>query len=163
MKGVLVSAAVAISALSGCASIVGSSTQPVSVQAVEAGSPVSGAKCELTNDKGSWHVTTPGSVTVHKAFGDMSIKCQKENIDPVLTTAKSSANGLVFGNILFGGIIGLAVDMGTGSGFDYPSMVTVLMDTMPKAASADAKAAQGVSATANIASAQPILQSMETK
>ena len=163
MKGVLVSAAVSIAALSGCASIVGSSSQPVSVQAMKGGSPVSGATCELTNDKGSWYVTTPGSVTVHKAFGDMSIKCQKESIDPALTTAKSSANGLVFGNILFGGIIGLAVDMGTGSGFDYPSMVTVLLDSMPKPASPDAKATQGVSAVANVVSAQPAPQSTETK
>lgn len=155
MKVKCIVAAAAITILSGCASIAGSSNQPISVQAMKSGAQVSGATCELTNDKGSWYVTTPGSVTVHKAFGDMSIKCQKESIDPALTTAKSSANGLVFGNILFGGLIGLAVDMGTGAGYDYPNVVTVLMDSMAKPESTDSKgAAQATPAAANLASAQ---------
>lgn len=157
MKVASIAAAVAVTILSGCASIAGSSSQPISVQAMKSGSQVSGAVCELTNDKGSWFVTTPGSVTVHKAYGDMSIKCQKESIDPALTTAKSSANGLVFGNILFGGLIGLAVDMGTGAGYDYPTMVTVLMDTMPTPEAAAVKTvAQATATKADLASAQPV-------
>lgn len=147
--------AAAASQVYGCASIVGSSNQPVSVQAMKSGSQVSGATCELKNDKGSWYVTTPGSVTVHKAFGDMSVKCQKDSDDAALTTAKSSANGLVFGNILFGGIIGLAVDMGTGSGYDYPSIVTVLMDSIPTPNQANVSASPSATAATNVASAQP--------
>jgi hypothetical protein len=153
-----IAAAAAISALSGCASIVGSSNQPISIQATKAGAQVTGATCELTNDKGSWSVTTPGSVTVHKAYGDMSVKCQKDSDNAALTTAKSSANGLVFGNILFGGIIGLAVDMGTGSGYDYPSIVTVLMDSIPEASQAKASAAPGTPVATNVATAQPAPQ-----
>jgi hypothetical protein len=33
--------------------------------------------------------------------------------------------GLAFGNILFGGLIGAAVDVGTGAAYDYPSPIIV--------------------------------------
>lgn len=42
-------------------------------------------------------------------------------------TIKSSAKGMAYGNILAGGIIGAAVDMGTGAAYDYPSLITVSM------------------------------------
>ena len=32
---------------------------------------------------------------------------------------------MAFGNILAGGIIGAAVDMGTGSAYDYPSLISL--------------------------------------
>jgi hypothetical protein len=33
--------------------------------------------------------------------------------------------GLALGNLLFGGLIGGAVDSGTGAAFDYPAMIQV--------------------------------------
>jgi hypothetical protein len=32
---------------------------------------------------------------------------------------------MMFGNILAGGIIGGAIDAGTGAGYDYPTTITV--------------------------------------
>ncbi|MBI4195271.1 MAG: hypothetical protein HY526_09345 [Betaproteobacteria bacterium] len=34
---------------------------------------------------------------------------------------------MVSGNMVFGGLIGLAVDAGQGAGYDYPSSITVEM------------------------------------
>jgi hypothetical protein len=31
------------------------------------------------------------------------------------------------GNLIFGGVIGAAVDAGTGAAFDYPSLIQVIM------------------------------------
>lgn len=34
---------------------------------------------------------------------------------------------MAFGNILFGGVIGAAVDAGSGAAYDYPTLISVIM------------------------------------
>lgn len=113
--------------LGGCASITGSKNQPVSVQALHNGKPLDGADCVMTNDKGTWYVKTPGSTVIQKSGQDLTITCNKDGIPAGTATAVSAANGGVWGNILFGGIIGYAVDASTGAAFDYPTSMGVQM------------------------------------
>lgn len=111
----------------GCASITSGKVQPVSVTTTCDGEVIQGAACTLTNDKGSWFVKTPGSVSINKAYGDMTIECTKGKDTKGVNTFKSANEGAVWGNILAGGIIGYAVDAGTGAGFSYPPTMTVNM------------------------------------
>lgn len=111
----------------GCASIVNGQNQSVSVEARTDNGPVVGASCKLSNNKGTWFVTTPGSTTINRSYEDLAVRCDKENHDPGLASVKSSTKGMAFGNILFGGIIGAGVDMSTGAAYDYPGLITVLM------------------------------------
>lgn len=109
--------------LAGCASVTTGQNQTLSVETP--GSPE--ATCELSNDKGKWFVaSTPGSVTVNRAYGDLSVhcksKCGKKSGNILV---KSSTKGMAFGNLIMGGIVGAAVDVGTGSAYDYPNMITV--------------------------------------
>ena len=87
----------------------------------------SGAKCTLINDKGTWYVTTPGSVTVRRSFNDLSVNCAADAVDPGIAIVKSSTKGMAFGNILFGGVIGVGVDAATGAAYDYPEIILVEM------------------------------------
>lgn len=113
---------------SGCASIVSGTNQPLSVETISAsGGALPGATCKLINNKGTWFVVTPGSVTVNRSGEDLSVTCNKEGHPPGIASAKSSVKGMAFGNILTGGIIGGAIDAGTGAAFDYPSLIQVLM------------------------------------
>ena len=122
----LSSLSVATLLTAGCAAIVGGLNQPVSVAMREPdGYEIQGAQCSLQNSKGTWYVTTPGSVTIHRAYGDLRISCNKAGQTIGTATSISSVRGWMFGNILFGGIIGAGVDIGTGAGFDYPNTVTV--------------------------------------
>jgi hypothetical protein len=124
-------AAIAIagsSMLTGCASIVNGSNQVISVDARSKGQQIVGATCRLDNGKGTFFVTTPGTVTVHRAYDDMNVKCEKEGLPTGLATVKSSTKPMAYGNILFGGVIGAAVDAGSGAAYDYPSLITVLME-----------------------------------
>jgi hypothetical protein len=124
-------AAIAIAAssmLTGCASIVNGSNQVISVDARSKGQQIVGATCRLDNGKGTFFVTTPGTVTVHRAYDDMNVKCEKEGLPTGLATVKSSTKPMAYGNILFGGVIGAAVDAGSGAAYDYPSLITVLME-----------------------------------
>lgn len=122
-----IASTIGLLALSGCASIVAGSSQVVSLETRKGPDAVTGASCRLQNDKGTWFVTTPGTVTVHRAYDDLNIKCEKDGIEPGIATVKSSTKGMAFGNILAGGIIGAAVDMGTGAAYDYPPLITVSM------------------------------------
>lgn len=66
-----------IGALStGCASIVGGTSQVVSVETLDADRKVSGAQCSLKNPKGEYFVTTPGTVTINRAYDDLIVKCE---------------------------------------------------------------------------------------
>lgn len=109
----------------GCASIVGGSNQSLSVETRNKGVMVAGAYCKLNNDKGTWYVTTPGSVTVHRSYNDMTVSCEKKPMTPAVMTVKSSTKGMLAGNILFGGPIGAGVDVATGAAYDYPALITV--------------------------------------
>lgn len=114
--------------VSGCASITGSKNQPVSVNSYSKdGDIVEEAKCNLMNDKGSWYVTTPGSVMIQKSYEDLVVACKKKGYPAGTVNVVSSANGGVWGNILAGGIIGYAVDSSSGAGFNYPTNINVEM------------------------------------
>jgi len=111
----------------GCASIVNGTNQVVSVQTTSPTGDVGGATCKLENEKGVYYVTTPGTVTVHRAYGDMNVKCEKAGFTPALATFKSSTKGMLAGNILFGGVIGAGVDAASGAAYDYPALLQIMM------------------------------------
>ena len=115
-----------IALLSGCASITGSKTQPLSITAVCEGKMVQTASCTLANDKGVSYVTTPGSAMIQKSSADLSVSCTKDGRNSMPTIVSSSSNSGIWGNILLGGPIGAAVDASTGAGFDYPPTINVM-------------------------------------
>lgn len=124
----LVCASLGMTMLTGCASIVNGQNQVVSVETRYKGQALVGANCQLNNGKGTFFVTTPGTVTVHRAYDDMNVKCEKEGLNPGITAVKSSTKPMAFGNVLFGGVIGAAVDAGSGAAYDYPTLITVIME-----------------------------------
>lgn len=122
----LSSLSLGIALTTGCASIVSGTNQSISVETRSAsGESIAGANCKLDNPKGTWYVTTPGSVTVHRAYDNLSIYCTKAGEQPGTASIKSSTKGMAFGNILFGGIIGAGVDTASGAAYDYPTLITV--------------------------------------
>ena len=126
-KPILLSVVASTVLFSGCASITSGKQQNISVKAICDGKPVTGAQCELTNDKGSWFTNTPGSVGIHKSYGDMTVTCTKGDAKGVATFA-SANEGSVWGNVLAGGIIGYAVDANTGAGFSYQPVLQIKME-----------------------------------
>jgi hypothetical protein len=117
------------SVLTGCASITGDHTQPITVLAVCAGSaaPVE-ASCILENDKARKSVTSPGTVAIARSFVDLTVQCTFGNSKTARVVLTPTGDEKILGNLVAGGIIGAFVDAGTGAAFNYPSRVTVLMD-----------------------------------
>lgn len=141
--------------LVGCASITGGKNQPVSIRSTcGAGIQVSGATCKVSNDKGEWHVpVTPGSVVIQKAYGDVAVECEKPGLGRGTNVFSSAASPGVYGNILVGGLIGYAIDAGSGAGFDYPQLMSI--EICGGIANASANTNVNVNVTAAEASAKP--------
>lgn len=136
MKLTAVAAVAALgAALSGCATIVEGTTQPVSVNTT----PVEGAQCTLTNSQGTWYVSSPGSVIVHKSRTALNVTCTKPGLADGHAVAAPHFGAATAGNILggVGGIvIGGAVDAASGADYHYNSPITVPLGD--KAAQAEA-------------------------
>jgi hypothetical protein len=116
--------AITISALTGCASIVSGTNQPVSV----ATGKLTGATCSLENDKGRWYVNnTPGSVVVSRSYGDLRVNCAKNPYTSGEVNIASHTKPMAFGNAIFGGAIGASVDMVDGAAYDYPNNINIPM------------------------------------
>lgn len=112
----------------GCASITGTTLQSVSVQTVDKeNKEVIASACELTNNKGKWFVTTPGSVNINRSNDNLNVLCQKEGHEPGRASVVSATKGTMFGNIIFGGGIGAVVDHNTGAAYEYPNFFKVQM------------------------------------
>lgn len=113
--------------LTGCASIVGSRYQTVAINTETNDVAVKKAQCELTNNKGAWNVEAPGSVVLHKSTKPLYINCESDGVKSPEVQVDSKFSPLFFGNILFGGIIGLVVDAVDGAGFKYPKVIDIDM------------------------------------
>jgi hypothetical protein len=101
----------------GCASIVDGGPKTVQVN-----SNPQGAKVTIYNKAGRQVVTeiTPAKVKLARASGfagdeDYKLVFEKTGYYPYEAHVKSAINGWYWGNIVFGGLIGCIVDMGTGS------------------------------------------------
>lgn len=114
--------------LGGCASIVGDSSYPVAIK-----SSPEGATFEVRDSSGKvLHTgTTPGTVTLKSGDGYFSgaqytIAFNKEGHEPNEVKLDSSLSGWYWGNILFGGLIGmLIVDPITGAMYKLPEGTSV--------------------------------------
>lgn len=120
----LLIALVGFIALPGCATITEGSSQTIQID-----TDPTGAQCELTRN--GQLVTripaTPSTVSVYKESGDLKLSCGKPGyLDATLDTA-SDLQAMVFGNILFGGLIGVAIDMGSGANKKYPKAITLTL------------------------------------
>ena len=72
------------------------------------------------------------STTVHRAYGDLKVNCDKDGHEPGVASAKSTTKALAAGNILFGGVIGAGVDVATRGAYDYPELITVVLASVAK-------------------------------
>ena len=111
-------------ALSACATIVEGTSQTVTVT-----TDPPGATCELSRGTEVISVVnaTPGSVVVDKSKDDISVTCEKEGYESGSSTLSSEFQGMTFGNLIFGGLIGVAIDAGSGAMHEYRPSVAIVM------------------------------------
>jgi len=145
-RALRVFALIACVAATGCASVAGGNTQKMYVQAqAQDGTPVTGADCALSNDKGTWRIKSPGDTSITRSNKRMEVKCEKSPLPQGVVSVESSTRGAMFGNIIIGGVVGAVIDHSSGAGYEYPEVVSVVMGRfssmdLPKGASPAATA-----------------------
>lgn len=108
---------------SACSSIVDDNNQNISVD-----TDPQGARCVLENKQGKFHVReTPGTVMVTTSCDDLVVTCRKAGRKTVKTSVLDDHKGIVWGNVIFGGLIGYAVDRHSGAACEYPTEITVML------------------------------------
>jgi hypothetical protein len=113
---------------SGCASITGTGGQPITVEShADNGEPVADVNCKLANAKGMWYVKTPGSVMITRSNDDMQVTCEKSGLPAGTASVTSATKGAMFGNILFGGVVGAVIDHNSGAAYEYPGLIRIRM------------------------------------
>lgn len=122
---IIVAAATVLGLLSGaCSTIVEGTDQSVTVITEPAG-----AECTLERNGVAIAVInpTPGTVQVDKSSDNIGILCTREEHQDSAGALSSTFESMTFGNILFGGIIGVAIDASSGAMNQYPDSVTIVM------------------------------------
>lgn len=109
---------------SGCATLTTGNSQSITIS-----TKPSGATCTLIRDGKVVGIVnpTPGTANVDKSKDDISIFCTKEGFQEAKAACDSNFQGMTFGNILFGGLIGVVVDAGSGAMHKYPSEMTIML------------------------------------
>ena len=120
-----------------CATVVGGTTQEVLVQ-----SEPSGAGCRVERQGAAVGVipSTPGKVTLPRSKQNAVVNCTKDGFEASQAVLVARFNGATLGNILVGGLVGIAVDAASGANNKYPERVTVVLtaSSFPDAAARDA-------------------------
>lgn len=130
MKKILfLGALISVALTTGCSTLTGEGTgQNLTVLTYdESNKDLNGAKCELTNDEGSWSLVTPGSTMVHRSNKDLRVLCVKEGHKEGRANVVSDTKANMFGNIIFGGGIGAIIDHNNGSAYVYPNTLKIVM------------------------------------
>jgi hypothetical protein len=111
-----------MSLLGGCATLTTSSSQTVTMTTEPAG-----AACTFKRDGQVIGVVnpTPGSLSVSKSHTAIDVACTKEGFVDSTGSVGSKFQAMTFGNILFGGIIGIVVDAASGATAEYEPTITI--------------------------------------
>lgn len=119
----------------GCASIVSDDDSTTYIETVP-----EKARCELHGQDFTRVVNTPSSLQLPSKAAPITIACKAEGYRNTVKELDTSIDGWILGNLLFGGIIGIAVDAARGAGMKFPPRVTVILEpeAFPSAAARDA-------------------------
>ena len=123
------------SLLGGCATLVSGDETDTQITT----DPI-GAECELVGDNYNIVVTTPANVQLDSDAAPVTITCNADGHVEEIAEIDTSMDGSIFGNILMGGLIGIAIDAASGSGQKYPETVDLVLvpTSFPDEAAADA-------------------------
>ncbi len=116
--------------LPACATIVNGTSQAVAVST----SPP-GAMCAVDRAGARIGVVpqTPGSLWVDKSKNNLTVTCEKAGFQTASVTHTPSFSVMTAGNVIAGGLIGIAVDAMSGANYEYPTDLRIELASSPGA------------------------------
>lgn len=115
-------AALALPLIGGCATLTTSSSQTVTLTTDPAG-----AACTFRREGKVVGIInpTPGSLMVSKSHTTIDVACVKDGYVDAVGSVGSRFQAMTFGNILFGGIVGVVIDAASGATAEYEPQITI--------------------------------------
>ncbi|MBL8883341.1 MAG: hypothetical protein JNL45_09850 [Hyphomicrobium sp.] len=108
----------------GCASLTKGTTQLISLDTP--GAP--GSSCTLTSEGiGTKTLVTPGTLVLDKSQYNVGVTCKKECYQDGVGVIASSTEAMAAGNLIAGGVVGLAVDAASGAMNKYNEVNQIAM------------------------------------
>jgi hypothetical protein len=110
--------------LSACSTITRGTTQAVAINTPG----VEKADCELKSEGiGVRTVVTPATIVLDKSMHSVEVTCRKKCYTEGKGVITSSTEEMTAGNLVLGGVVGLAVDAGSGAMNKYDPQVQIAM------------------------------------
>ncbi|MBI1245990.1 MAG: hypothetical protein GC202_13385 [Alphaproteobacteria bacterium] len=109
--------------MSACASIVSGTESTTYLET----KPVD-ARCRLHGQDFTREVNTPASVPLPAKSSPVTVECNADGYQRATQELEASMDGWVFGNLIFGGIVGGVIDIARGAGKKFPPQIQVVMD-----------------------------------
>ena len=111
-------------ALGGCATVVKGSSQNVTVI-----TDPPGASCVFRRGGVNIGVInpTPGTLAIDKSSVAIDVRCTKQGYAEAAGSVGSHFQAMTFGNVIFGGLIGIAVDASSGAASEYEPEFTLTL------------------------------------
>lgn len=111
--------------IGGCATVINGTSQDVNIDTPNAAK----AECTLSNRSMEQPLTvvTPATVRVPRSGGDLGVTCEREGYHPASGRIGSLFTGTTVGNVLIGGLIGVAVDATSGANNRYPRDIEIYL------------------------------------
>ncbi|MFM7612389.1 MAG: hypothetical protein ACKO9A_26385 [Alphaproteobacteria bacterium] len=112
----------AMASLSACATVTSGTDHTLLVE-----SDPAGATCILQRQGANIGAVnpTPGAVRISKSRHDILVNCEKADHEATSRTVTAGFQSMTLGNILIGGVIGVAADLAAGAAVTYPDSVKV--------------------------------------
>lgn len=107
----------------GCATVTSGTTSSIAVITDPPGST-----CQVKRDGQIIAVVkpTPGTATISKSVRPIAIDCTHPRSQPGASVVNPEFQAMTLGNVLLGGVIGLAIDAASGAMGTYPANVTIV-------------------------------------
>ncbi len=118
-----IGAATCLLTLANCASVVSDNDSATYVETVP-----EKARCELHGQDFTRVINTPNSIQLPSSAAPITVACAAEGHKNTTASLDTSMDGWILGNLIFGGIIGVAIDAARGAGMKYPPRVTVVLE-----------------------------------
>ena len=110
-------------ALSACASIVSDNDTMTDIQ-----TEPEVARRELSGQDLKRVIHTPHGIELPSSAAPVTVICEAKGYRKTTVKLDTSTDGWIFGNILFGGVVGIALDAPRGAGQRYPKGITLVLE-----------------------------------
>jgi hypothetical protein len=119
-----IAAIIMMAGLAGCASVMSGTSQTLTLETIPSGADCSLSRKGLVIGRVN---PTPGAVYVQRTHDDITVSCTKDGYQTGSFVNKSGLEAATFGNIILGGLVGVAIDAASGANNKYDEKMRIVL------------------------------------